>query len=230
MDSATSNDLRSKNHVYHELKASLIKQRFKPGERLMIAELADRFGVSTTPVREALSRLREEMLISFVHGRGYFSGNPSISELVDLYQLLEVLLVFAAKKVIGDGHHQEFDRAVERFLKAEETLRQGGGTELGGARASLVEGLYKEMIELSANASLPAIVENVIARTHFARAIVLEKDEKMAHFRTQTEAVQQAFRQRDPEKAETCVGAWFVKPAQYLSDIIKESITRMYVD
>src|SRR5690349_478510 len=52
--------------VYARLRAAIIAAEFEPGRQLSENELAARLGVSRTPVREALARLREERLVEIV--------------------------------------------------------------------------------------------------------------------------------------------------------------------
>lgn len=56
--------------VYHLIRDDIITGRLKPNERLVVADLAQRHGTSTNPVREALQLLRGEGFVIFAHNRG----------------------------------------------------------------------------------------------------------------------------------------------------------------
>ncbi|MCP8970074.1 GntR family transcriptional regulator [Ectobacillus sp. SYSU M60031] len=60
--------LSFRDEVYGALKKSIITLELQPGERLSDKELAERFGISRTPVREALKRLEDEGLIQSLPG------------------------------------------------------------------------------------------------------------------------------------------------------------------
>ncbi|MFE8103620.1 GntR family transcriptional regulator [Brenneria goodwinii] len=57
--------------VYEQLKQQIISNQLSPGERLIVNNLSQRFGVSSIPVREALFRLAAEKLIVLEHNKGF---------------------------------------------------------------------------------------------------------------------------------------------------------------
>ncbi|WFA07069.1 GntR family transcriptional regulator [Bacillus sp. HSf4] len=57
-----------REEVYQALKREIVHLQLKPGERLHDQELAEQFGISRTPVREALKRLEDEGLVEAVPG------------------------------------------------------------------------------------------------------------------------------------------------------------------
>jgi DNA-binding GntR family transcriptional regulator len=69
---------------YWALRADLLACRLKPGEKLNIASMASNLGVSLGAVREALSRLTAEGLVTLETNRGYWVAPVSETELRDL--------------------------------------------------------------------------------------------------------------------------------------------------
>jgi DNA-binding GntR family transcriptional regulator len=67
-----------REQVYHQLKAAIITLELEPGQRVKDSELAARFGVSRTPVREALKRLEDEGLVETAPG--------SLTRVTQLYE------------------------------------------------------------------------------------------------------------------------------------------------
>lgn len=65
------------------------------GEALTVSDLAVAWGVSATPVREALARLAGEGLVEDRRGRGYFAWRMDVSDLMDLYRAQETLTLAA---------------------------------------------------------------------------------------------------------------------------------------
>ncbi len=80
----------------------------KPGERLNELELAARFGVSRTPIREALNRLASEGLL-VESTRGYIRKPLDIQEMADLYE--------ARMAIERECLRLAFDRATEQQLQ-----------------------------------------------------------------------------------------------------------------
>jgi len=82
--------------VEAELRAAILNGDLEPGERLLTAQLSERFSVSPTPLREALHRFAGEGLVEFVPQRGarVTSLSPADSrELTELRSLLDPLAV-----------------------------------------------------------------------------------------------------------------------------------------
>jgi len=78
--------------VYERIKNWLLAQALVPGQLLQIGVLADELGVSTTPVREALTRLAAERLIMSVPKRGFFARTPSEEDIFGLYCVNRTIL------------------------------------------------------------------------------------------------------------------------------------------
>lgn len=80
-----------KDLVYHELKQAIVDLRLAPGLALREAALSADLGVSKTPVREALVRLQDDGLVIIEPYRGASVTTYSPDDLVELYELREIL-------------------------------------------------------------------------------------------------------------------------------------------
>lgn len=83
--------------AYHALRLSIHKGELKPGTRLREVELAERLGFSRTPIREALSRLENEGLITNDALNGLIVTQLDYQMVDELYAMREVLEGTAAK-------------------------------------------------------------------------------------------------------------------------------------
>lgn len=84
----------------HELlKRDIIRGLFKPGEKLLMSGLKQRYGLGVGPLREALSQLVAERLVVAISQRGYRVAPMSLGELFDIYDAranLEAMLLSLA--------------------------------------------------------------------------------------------------------------------------------------
>ena len=83
--------------VFNTLRKAILKGELKPGERLMEIALAERLGVSRTPVREAMRKLELEGLVVMIPRRGAQVAN--ITE-KDLNDVLEVRIAMAEGNLV----------------------------------------------------------------------------------------------------------------------------------
>ncbi|MGC8602638.1 MAG: GntR family transcriptional regulator [Desulfomonilaceae bacterium] len=83
--------------VYTLLKEMIANHRFKPGARVNVEQLTKEFGVSRTPVWEAVGRLEQEGLLVNIPNRGVFMAALTPEMALNLYEVREVLEGMAAR-------------------------------------------------------------------------------------------------------------------------------------
>jgi len=76
------------NTVYKVLRSHIINQTFVPGRQLQVIELAQRLGVSRTPVKDALGALPSEGLVKIVPRRGTIVADMGSIEISENYEVL----------------------------------------------------------------------------------------------------------------------------------------------
>ncbi len=86
--------------VFSALRTAILNGELKPGEKLTTAELADRYGVSRTPVRESLTRLKSIGLIETFPHRGAFVKKLSIEEIIQIFYIRGALSGIAARMAL----------------------------------------------------------------------------------------------------------------------------------
>lgn len=74
--------------IYGILRNDILTQEIKPGEKLTLKSLQERFGVSSTPIREALTRLTEDGLVLYYSNIGVNVIELNETDLKDLYQFM----------------------------------------------------------------------------------------------------------------------------------------------
>lgn len=86
--------------IYIELKKAIVEMVFKPGERISDMELAQNFGVSRTPVREAIKRLEDDGLIESIPGSMTRVTHISSEEAKNAFTVVAVLHALAARLAV----------------------------------------------------------------------------------------------------------------------------------
>lgn len=77
--------------VLAELRRLITAGRLRPGQQIVQDALAVQFGVSRVPLREALKILEGEGQVTYVAHRGYFVTELSLSDLIEVYRIREIL-------------------------------------------------------------------------------------------------------------------------------------------
>ncbi|WP_144795132.1 GntR family transcriptional regulator [Kocuria palustris] len=106
--------MRAGQRVYEQLRTEILDGDLAPGLPLAEVEIAQRFGTSRTPVREALGLLVADGLAEQSSGRGTSVTPVSTDDLLPLFEVREALEVQAARLAARRGHAGAFaDLAVE---------------------------------------------------------------------------------------------------------------------
>lgn len=82
--------------VFEQLRNSILNGTLKPGARLMEIDLAEKLGVSRTPVREAIRKLELEGLVVMEVRKGAYVADVSVKETLDILEVRSVLEGLAA--------------------------------------------------------------------------------------------------------------------------------------
>lgn len=77
--------------IFNTLREAIIVGELKPGERLMEVQLADKMGVSRTPVREAIRKLELEGLVNMVPRKGAQVADLSVKDIMDVLEVRATL-------------------------------------------------------------------------------------------------------------------------------------------
>lgn len=89
--------LSLRDEVYQTLKKSIINLELQPDERLSDKELAEKFGISRTPVREALKRLEDEGLVESLPGSSTRVAPLKLEEAKHAFTVVAALHALAAR-------------------------------------------------------------------------------------------------------------------------------------
>ena len=157
-----SNGLRPVG-VLERLRALILTGEYGPDERLIEEQLAERLGVSRTPVRQALTMLEAEGLVEITPNRGATVCSFSIEDVWDIYDLRAVLEGHAARRAAGRIERRELERLRElaremeglpgQFDDHEEEIR---------ALVALNQEFHGTIVEASRNRRLERLINRTV--------------------------------------------------------------------
>ncbi len=116
-------DRVSSQRIAHALHERILDGRMAPGERIRQEEVAESFGASRLPVRDALRRLEADGLVTIVANTGAWVSKLSESECADAYQIrerLEPLLLEQSMHKLGEDTVEELEDLADAMEKVED--------------------------------------------------------------------------------------------------------------
>ena len=108
--------------VFNTLRQAILRGELQPGERLLEIHLANKLGVSRTPIREAIRKLELEGLVLMIPRRGAVVAEiteKSLRDVLEVRRALEELAVKLACQKIKPEEIEELKRAEKEFEEAE---------------------------------------------------------------------------------------------------------------
>jgi len=102
--------------AYAKIRKKILTGEYAPGHFLAEGALAEEIGVSRTPIREALERLRKEKLVRRVAGRGVFVSETRVQDVRELFEVREALECLAIRLAIDFIPEDSLTEFQETFL------------------------------------------------------------------------------------------------------------------
>lgn len=142
--------------VYESLRDAITSGLLEPGYRLREIPLGQRFGVSTTPIREALRRLEREGLVEIGRNRGAIVAAFDVGEVANLFELREVLECRGVRRAALA--HRPALAPIEAILRQAEA-QIDNPDQIAFNRLDV--GFHSALIHLGGNAYLADLAERV---------------------------------------------------------------------
>lgn len=194
--------------AYEEIKRRILDNEFPPGFHSLEQELADRLGMSRTPIREALNRLHAERLIEVTPRHGMRVLPMSPEDMNWIQQLLECLETKAAELIasrkLGTQQLGFLDEAVAEM---ESTLDRG---DLD-AWAAADERFHRVLLKECGNPRLAEMAFTLWDQAHRARMVTLRLRPELRQSNWDHRALVEAIRKRDSEAARQIHGQHLIR-------------------
>lgn len=186
--------------AYTTIKRDILRCVLQPGSAISDVEIAERYGMSKTPVREALNVLRVEGLIDVVPRRGTFVAPLDLRRVQDTFALRAWVEPPAAAQAAATGTDEAIQRVLDFNRERNEMLSSGEVS-----REELLaqnRRFHVAIAEAAGIARLPALVESLHEETerfyNSERLAMVSDTTDSRHDRLAT-----TIAARDPERART---------------------------
>jgi len=194
------NHMTLREKIVETIRQAIVNGQLPPGTRVAEPELAERFGISRTPIREAFRQLESEGFITVIPRKGAVVASFSEKDISDFYDLKMVLEGYAARCAAR--------RLTEKDLARMEAVNRQ--MEAAAAKNDIrkVFALHNEFHEIFLNAAgnekLKAIVQNMVMQSQRFR-IFLSMPGRIEGSIRQHQQIIEAFRKKNAELAASLV-------------------------
>jgi DNA-binding GntR family transcriptional regulator len=182
-----------RERVLAGLRQDIIAGRLRPGDRLVERELAERFGVSRVPVREAIRALVTEGFVLFETPRRTVVRRLTPTDVRELFELREALEVYAAGLAAT--------RAAPEALAELAGLLRAAALATGAGDAEAITDVntrfHDRILALAGNSLLRSVMEPVDGRLHW----LTRQNEEWPQLLTEHRELYEAIASGDPARA-----------------------------
>ena len=187
--------------ILETIRDAILKGSLKPGERVSEPELAERFGISRTPIREAFRQLESEGYLEVIPRKGAVVASLSERDVIEFYAIKSILEGHAARIAA--------ERMTERDLERLETIN----TKLQQIAADgdiksffRVHNEFHELfIKASGNDKLIELINQLVLKFNRLRLASLAQPGRMDISVQEHRKIIEAFRRHDGEQADSLV-------------------------
>ncbi len=204
--------------VFNTLRQAILRGELSPGERLMEIQLAERLGVSRTPIREAIRKLELEGLVLMIPRKGAEVAKISEKSLRDVLEVrrsLEELAAELACSRMTDAQIEELARARDEFEKA---VGKGDIMEMAESDERFHDVIYNG----TGNARLVQILNNLREQIYRYRLEYIKDEDKRQVLLVEHDNILRAIRARHVTEAKEAMREHIDNQEITVSRIIKE--------
>ena len=203
--------------VFNTLRQAILKGELKPGERLMEIQLANKLGVSRTPVREAIRKLELEGLVLMIPRKGAEVAEITRQDMEDVLEVrtaLEELAVQLACDKITKEEIEDLKKAAEDFKKI---LKSRDITEIAEADVR-----FHDIIFMATdNQKLVQLLNNLREQMYRFRVEYLKNEEVHPQLIAEHDKIIEHIMERDKAKASAIVSEHINNQVEGVIDIIR---------
>ncbi len=184
--------------VYAHLREAIVRGDLEPGRPISENDLSAQLGVSRTPIREALGRLRDDRLVEILPQRGTFVSRISPQAVADaqfIREALETAAVRRAAEVAGERDIAE----MEANLNAQDRANEAHDLD---AFYILDDGFHRSLCDLSGHPTVWAVSDRAKAHLNRVRRLSLGTPGYLSEMIEEHRAVLAAVADHDADSAE----------------------------
>jgi len=196
------------DRAYEEIREAIFANELPPGTPLSVPELARQLDVSRGPVREAVQRLIHDGLATTVPYRGAIVAHVDCKELIQLYEVRELLEGLAARRAterLQKSSLEELKKILEQHQRALEKDKKLA------AYIDLDMRFHRLVRELAGNRHLSEVLDNLQGKVHLAMYSIWRAEDAALLALEDHKKIFEAMSSGNPDAAEAAARAHIVR-------------------
>ncbi|MCX4345155.1 MAG: GntR family transcriptional regulator [Kineothrix sp.] len=183
--------------VFNTLRKAILTGELKPGERLMEIHLANRLGVSRTPIREAIRKLELEGLVTMIPRRGAEVAQITEKSMKDVLEVRRALDALCAELACDRISEEEMGKLEEACAGFEKATRTGDTTAIAKADVAL----HDIIVAATGNRRLVQLVNNLAEQMYRYRFEYIKDESQHERLVEEHRIIYESIRAKDREAA-----------------------------
>lgn len=200
--------------LYEQFRASILDDTYGPGKELQEVALAEEFGVSRGPVREAMRRLAADGLVTLESRRGAVVRSLTRADFLDAYRVREALELLAVQLATPLLDEQDFEFLSSCIENMDDAIASGDMTGLLRENRKF----HQHFVERTSNAMLLATYTYVVDSIGRYQRWSVELRGDLTHLIEEHRGILEKVRARDVEAAVELSSQHIRVPLQRLND------------
>lgn len=188
--------------VFNTLRQAILKGELKPGERLMEVKLANKLGVSRTPIREAIRKLELDGLVKMIPRRGAEVADITEKSLLDVMEVRKALEELCVSLACERMTEEQLARLKQAALDFKAIIHSGDVTKIAEADVHFHDIIYAA----TDNTKLIQLLNNLREQMYRYRVEYLKSEEVYPQLGKEHDEIISCIDRRDKAGATRIMG------------------------
>ena len=189
--------------VFKTLRQGILTGELKPGERLMEIHLANKLGVSRTPIREAIRKLELEGLVTMIPRRGAEVAQITEKSMKDVLEVRKVLDNLSVELACDRITEEEKEKLCNACADFEDAVKTGDFSMIAKTDVAF----HDIIVAATRNIRLSQMVNNLAEQMYRYRFEYIKDSTQHSRLVQEHEEICQGIIHRDKEKALAAIEA-----------------------
>lgn len=203
--------------VTQMLREMITDGELHPGEKIIEQSLCERFGVSRTPLREALKVLAAEGLVNLLPRRGAIVAQITAAEIEELFPVMGALEAFAGRLAVGRATNRDIEKLSKLHAKMMACFERRDQKNYIKVNREIHEAIF----EIAGNSTLISLYNQLLGKIHLVRFVARKTPLQWERAIQDHEKIMVAIERRD---ADALADILFVHMVETAAGIARTSL------